>query len=193
MKQTRAIRPDAQAFDEVRISTVPRFKMSGLSGDEWRISALIQLYRKGKVVHEQVYRNVETAARFLDYVVAKAIDDGKAYYAGEGNTCDQEGCFNDATVIYKLKKRFCSSCGESREAGYKLIQESIEIRKFCAKHSKRGDCGLDDADRNYELLEGVVELPDEEAMSPSQRVNVAVNSIDGIPEALKNIRKELKL
>lgn len=40
------LRPDAQAFDEVRIVTVPRYKQSGLSGDEWRISAAIRLYRK---------------------------------------------------------------------------------------------------------------------------------------------------
>ena len=49
----RALKPDAQAFDEVRITTVPRYKMSGLSGDEWRISGKIQLLRKGKVVAEK--------------------------------------------------------------------------------------------------------------------------------------------
>jgi len=51
--QRRALRPDAQAFDEVRITTVPRYKMSGLSGDEWRISGKIQLLRKGRVVAEK--------------------------------------------------------------------------------------------------------------------------------------------
>ncbi len=44
----RALKPDAQAFDEVRIRTVPRWKESGLSGDEWRISATVEFWRKGK-------------------------------------------------------------------------------------------------------------------------------------------------
>ncbi len=28
------------------------------------------------------------------------------------------------------------------------------MRRFCARHSYRGDCGINDADANYELLEG---------------------------------------
>gem|GEM_PF-6705725 len=46
MKDRYALRPDAQAFDEIRIVTVPRYKTSGLSGDEWRISAMIQFFAK---------------------------------------------------------------------------------------------------------------------------------------------------
>ena len=42
----RDLKPDAQAFDAVRITTVPRYKTSGLSGDEWRISAHVELLRK---------------------------------------------------------------------------------------------------------------------------------------------------
>lgn len=38
-RKSCALRPDAQAFDEIRIVTVPRYKQSGLSGDEWRIHA----------------------------------------------------------------------------------------------------------------------------------------------------------
>jgi hypothetical protein len=48
MTNDRAQKPDAQAFDEVRIKTVPRYKTSGLSGDEWRISATIQLMLSGQ-------------------------------------------------------------------------------------------------------------------------------------------------
>lgn len=47
-KARRALRPDAQACDEIRIYTVPRYKTSGLSGDEWRISAVTEFYRKGR-------------------------------------------------------------------------------------------------------------------------------------------------
>jgi hypothetical protein len=57
--ERRALRPDAQAFDEVRIVTVPRYKISGLSGDEWRISSHIEFYRKGRKVHERGFGKAE--------------------------------------------------------------------------------------------------------------------------------------
>ena len=46
------IPPDRQAFDEIRIKTEPRYKQSGLSGDEWRISGKIEFMYKGEVVFE---------------------------------------------------------------------------------------------------------------------------------------------
>lgn len=49
----RAYRPDAQAFDEIRIFTVPSYKTSGLSGDEWRISATVEFYRNGILRHTE--------------------------------------------------------------------------------------------------------------------------------------------
>lgn len=45
-KVSKAYRPDAQAFDEVRITTVPRWKESELSGDEWRISAKMEFLNR---------------------------------------------------------------------------------------------------------------------------------------------------
>lgn len=141
----RALKPDAQGFDEVRIFTVPRYKTSGLSGDEWRISATIQVYRKGVLIHEKSCRNVETAATFLPALLLTLNDDGKAFYAGEGSTCDQEGCCDKAVITYRLKARYCRD-------GHKLEPFGIEVRKFCDRHKHRGDCGLEDADSNYEAL-----------------------------------------
>lgn len=138
-----AIRPDAQAFDEVRIITIPRYKQSGLSGDEWRISAEIRFYRKGIHIFSTHYRNIETACGFAYGDYLKGIDDGKAYFAGNGKTCDQEGCNNPATVRYRLRKFF------SRE-GYESIPPYNTYRYFCAEHKTRGDCGLEDSDVNYE-------------------------------------------
>lgn len=148
-KITKALRPDAQGFDEVRITTVPRYKTSGLSGDEWRISGRIQLCRKGRVVHEESYRDVETAAKYLPIVIAKAQDEGKAYYAGEENFCDQEGCSEQATRYLRLKKLMCASQGGCGQEKHKFGEQ---YRKFCEKHERRGDCGLDDADDNYEAI-----------------------------------------
>jgi len=140
----RSLRPDAQAFDEVRITTNPRWKESELSGDEWRISGHIQFLRKGKICHERSFRNVETACGFAYAEYMRGIDEGKAYFAGEGDICDQEGCAEPATIAYQKKFDY-NSDGDKKEIKY-----STEVRKFCKKHSCRGDCGLDDADDNYE-------------------------------------------
>jgi hypothetical protein len=140
----RALKPNAQAFDEVRIKTVPRWKTSGLSGDEWRISARIEFLRNGIVVHDRVVGNIEYACYLVGAEHITACDDGKGYFAGDGDFCDQEGCGGKATVTYKLKKTFCREGHEAPSDG--------AIRKFCNEHKKRGDCGLEDADRNYEKI-----------------------------------------
>jgi hypothetical protein len=145
---SRAMKPDAQGFDAVYIDTIPRYKQSGLSGDEWRISATIKVLRKGIVVAERSVRNVQAAAAFLPGWLLELNDDGKALYAGEANICDQEGCAEPATVTLKLKARYC------REGHRAEIEYGTQIRKFCAQHKRRGDCGLEDADSNYEEVPG---------------------------------------
>jgi len=144
----RDTKPDAQAFDEVRITTVPRYKQSDLSGDEWRISAKIELLRNGVVIAERSCRNVETACMFLPGFILEAQDNGKACFAGEDDFCDQEGCVEKATVTYRKKADYC-------HAGHKSAIDDgrITVRRFCDKHKTRGDCGLDDADANYERIE----------------------------------------
>ncbi len=148
-KISKAIRPDAQGFDEVRIITVPRYKTSGLSGDEWRISGHITLLRKGRIIHEETYRDIETAAKFLPFVIAQAQDAGKGYYGGEGEFCDQEGCLSHASRYFKLKRFMCAGpgcCGQEKKKFTEMY------RKFCEQHKRRGDCGLDDSDDNYEEI-----------------------------------------
>lgn len=143
MKARRARKPDAQAFDEVRFVTVPRYKTSGLSGDEWRISITIQFYRNGQLVHESGgYSKMETAMGFAYADYCRAVDEGYACFAGEGDFCDQEGCSEKATVKCTLKASYCRD-------GHKSELHNECYRLFCKKHSTRGDCGLDDADKNY--------------------------------------------
>lgn len=142
-KQRRALRPDAQAFDEIRLITVPRYKQSGMSGDEWRISVKVQFFRKGILRHEEnIASNMEIATSFLSYRYAMACDHAKGFFAGEGSFCDQEGCSKQATITYKVKHEFC------RE-GHKTTPTCELIRMFCDEHKTRGDCGLEDADGNY--------------------------------------------
>jgi hypothetical protein len=147
MKETlgRALRPDAQAFDEIRIKTMPRYKESEMSGSEWRISAVVEFLRHGEVKASKHYSTIETAAGFLYGDMIRAAEDGAAFYGGEGDFCDQEGCTNKYTVKLKKKYDWCRS-------GHKSEQPSTQYRKFCERHSSRGDCGLDDADQNYERI-----------------------------------------
>lgn len=147
-----AIRPDAQPFDEIRITTIPRFKTSGMSGDEWRISAKIQFFRKGRVVHEDIgLSTIKTAIDFLPSIWHRACDEGKGFFAGEEGSCDQEGCKKPPTVFYQMKNAYCQEGHRSE------VRSSLDghtpIRKFCDEHKVRGDCGLDDADSNYEKIE----------------------------------------
>jgi hypothetical protein len=185
---SRALKPDAQAFDEVRITTIPRYKMSGLSGDEWRISGKIQLLRKGRVVAEKGMRDVETCAQALPYFILDSMDNGLGYFAGEDDFCDQEGCSEIATVTYRVKEEFCR---DHPHEHHKALT-NIVVRKFCAKHSKRGDAGFDDSDSNYELLEGKPELPDEDDMKPSLWMDVHVNNIDDLPAAIRQVKKYME-
>ena len=145
-KHDCAPRPDAQAFDEVRIVTIPRFKQSGLSGDEWRIHAEAQFYRKGKLIFSEGCRNVQTACGLLFGWYVKACDDGKGWFAGDGLTCDQEGCHEPAAVRYARKFDYC------RERHKSPVNEISTYRHFCEKHRTRGDAAFDDSDDNYERV-----------------------------------------
>lgn len=141
----RALKPDAQAFDAVTIETVPRWKESEMSGDEWRISALVRFWRKGVVIYERGYRNIEMACFLVGAAHVDACDDGKGYFAGERDACDQEGCACTATVTYRLK-------AEYDRGGHKSEPLGPTYRLFCNRHKDRGDCGLEDADDNYEAV-----------------------------------------
>lgn len=195
-KWDRCIRPDAQAFDEIRITTVPRYKTSGLSGDEWRISARVQFMRKGEVLHEEHrFKDVETAVNFLPYFMVKSAEESpKTYYAGvyreDGVAfCDQEGCSEPATVVYRQKQDHCYKCGHGRDpVRGRLGKKSPgggRVRMFCARHSRRGDCGIDDADANYELVAGSIEEVPVADQAPAASITIPVDSVDQIPEAIR--------
>lgn len=145
---SRAMRPNHQAFDEVRITTHPRYKESEYSGDEWRISGVIRFYNKGHLLGQSSYRNAETALRWGDWSAVSLFESGQVDTNIEfiDDRCDQEGCSSRWTHLFDLKKRF-------RDDGSVKEMPWPEYRCFCDKHSRRGNCGLDDADNNYELRE----------------------------------------
>lgn len=148
-RPSRALKPDAQAFDEIRIITVPRYKDSELSGAEWRISAEMQFYRKGKLIFTDGCSNVENACYLLGAKHMIACDNAMGYFAGEGDICDQEGCSQKATVTYRVKKEFSR---DNPHEWNKEVTDELKIRKFCNRHKTRGDSSFDDSDVNYEEI-----------------------------------------
>lgn len=61
--------------------------------------------------------------------------------------CFQPGCAKKAVSTYRLKKEFC------RE-GHEEEPHKETLRRFCHRHLRRGDCGLEDSDINYEVVDG---------------------------------------
>lgn len=150
-ESTRARPPDCQRFDAVTIETVPRFK-TGPGGNEWRISAVLRFWRKGKVYAETRFDRVATAIEFAHAQYLDLVDDLTVNTCvAHEHQCDQEGCAEDATVTYALKTiRHCVPC--SRDEPVPVARPMH--RRFCVTHSIRGDHSLDDDDDNYVLIAG---------------------------------------
>lgn len=141
-KEWRDLKPDAQGFDKIIITTEPRFKDSYLSGCEWRISSVVKFYRKGKLIEEKGFRDTETAAIHLGATYRNLVDGGKGFFAGEGDICDQEGCEDIATNKLYKKFKYCKE-------GHKSDLHNPTYRMFCDRHKNRGDSSFDDSNENY--------------------------------------------
>jgi hypothetical protein len=138
-----------QMVDEVRITTVPRYKTSNASGDEWRFSASLELFYKGHLLYRAGFNNVMSAATSLPTVIQ--TDTNKWDHPDVSDLCQQEGCAEKATYTYRIKKVYCKEgCGKVVPP-CEFFPTSF-IRKFCNYHNNRGDCALEDADDNYELI-----------------------------------------
>ena len=152
------------AFDRIEFTTVPRYKTSGLSGDEWRISTVVKFSYKGDVLYERHYSGQDYAIQHLPWLLStlpeldETKDDGfteigrklakRGFYGADPKKCFQPGCAEAATTVYRLKKEWCRE-GHPHDITYHEIR-----RAFCDRHSTRGDCGLEDSDSNYELVSG---------------------------------------
>jgi len=149
----RAQRPEAELFDEVHIAIVPRFKTSHASGDAWRTSVRLQFKQKGTVLHETYHGSLKRALACAPYWL---VASNAGHYVTQDDSCDQESCAAPATVTYKLKMWYDRQ--GHMDDPYKFGTTPV-VRKFCAQHAVRGDCNLEDSDRNYELLETVTAPP----------------------------------
>lgn len=169
---------DDEFFDRVEFALVPRYKMSDLSGDEWRVSAVARYFCKDVVVIERGYTKMEHAIVHAPWVFRTAFEEPGTYDEDafsklqkelwDGTLCLQPGCSAKATKVYQLLAEY------SRE-GFKSPLEGDEryvvLRAFCDQHATRGDCGLEDADANYKAW-----------VDPESKVSEALKTVDPFGE-----------
>ena len=144
---------DFEAFDRIELVLTPRYKTSGTSGDEWRVSVEVTFSFKGEVVHACGYHNMQSALMHLPsaWLAAQCPIPDRVIEL-EQHKCDQPSCATDAVSIFRLKEKF-SAQGEKLDQSDGLSSWE-ERRQFCQKHLRRGDCGREDADDNYEIVSG---------------------------------------
>lgn len=142
--------PDDERYDHVEIVIQPRWKESELSGDEYRFSYIVKMWRKGQLIQANTFGRMEWAVAAVPYLVEVSGDPGpgstfdeKAWEKTQ-ELCDQPGCSNEPTVFYERLKPYTRN-------GHELVKNEYakEYRQFCDSHKHRGDCALDDADHNY--------------------------------------------
>lgn len=216
----------------LRIHVEPRYKTSGMSGNEWRITAILRLarpvgtgefsqsfadmraarayspfftltegrdlamvgpvtlnaLRKGHVLSSSQQRRFDEAAVGLNWIL-NAHEFTSGYVLSdeiERQHCQQVGCSAPPARIYRLKKH-----QETLLSDRMFDFEDFQARHiwFCGRHARRGDCGIQDADKNYEAADGkgppgkeVVSVSDER---PSA-VGGTVEGIEGIAEVVRS-------
>lgn len=180
------LHPDDEGIDHIELDVVPRFKTSGLSGNEWRVSARARFYRKGELVGERSMTSLEALVTALPWLWMTKPEwcEGPLFDAGRNGRCQQAGCPNPAVVTYELKEEY-SARGEGPLPPSPLGRPR---RAFCQPHAPRGDADLEDCDANYVLIAGpqplLADVPPE-AVSPSARVDVKVDKIEDAPDAIR--------
>ena len=139
-------------YDEVRLTTVPRYKTSELSGDEWRHSARVELMYKENVLYARSFTDMKYATAWLAWGV---LDDDvshealKVYHALPKDYCDQPGCASKYDVKYQVKV-----CYHPDGSTMARQPSKPKTQQFCKRHAERGNCSREDNDDNYLLIEG---------------------------------------
>lgn len=151
MTERRAPRPDGETYDEIRIKTIPYFRVGSLDQSEWRTHKQFQLVKKGKVLDinmdpDNNWLMVEVVERMLQPYRKKTDD---AALITETDQCDQQGCHAPSTVTYKMKALYHGGCAPIDPY---ITDSRPLVRKFCNEHKKRGDGYYEDSDDNYEVV-----------------------------------------
>ncbi len=166
-------------YDEIRINAKPRYKTSNGSGDEWRTGFTYTFMNKGEIILTFDVNEIDSLCfgnkSFYEEVVfikdmfRKLYDENKLreLMIKTGNLCDQIGCLQPSTVTYKLKYLYFL---DGEKVDPYINDKCPLIRKFCDRHSTRGDCDYEDSDSNYEIIHGNRIPPLKEDMSESGKI-----------------------
>lgn len=143
---------DFEPFDEISLRVVPRYKTSGLSGDEWRTGVAIEYKFKGEVVAENWFTSMQTAILFLgaDWVKKQEPIPDRVIEMEQQGYCSQPSCRSADTQKFRVKK-LTSDRGEYLDLNHKA--PFVYYRQFCNRHRRRGDCSREDCDSNYEKMQ----------------------------------------
>lgn len=141
--------PDFEVFDKITFEVTPRWKTSGLSGDEWRQHVEVTFWFKGVAVHNAGFRDMQCALLLAgaEWIRSQEPIPDKVIEI-EHSTCDQPSCPSVATVRLMVKVRY-SERGDKLDAA---DQYGEVYRQFCERHRRRGDCSREDNDSNYEPI-----------------------------------------
>lgn len=144
---------DWECFDHISLDIVPRYKTSGLSGDEWRFAVHASFWFKGEKLFTRTFRDMQTAVQCLGGVLAETtspIPKRVIELEHEGR-CDQPGCAEPSVSKYRFKRIFGR---QGEDLADSEMAHASYFAQFCARHLRRGDCGREDADENYEVISG---------------------------------------
>jgi len=166
-------RGDFDYVEEVRIVTHPRFKMSGLSGNEWRTSVAVQLLHKGEVFYERRFSRMKYAMAFLPWLEATLAEEPREYFRKpqfedwDKGICQQPGCSEPATSRLMIGARSCDQCGTRNLPRYE--GQPPRYVEFCQRHVDRGDSDLTDNNENLTPIGGLGALMNERRKSDESR------------------------
>jgi hypothetical protein len=214
---------DDDYWDELQILTPrialnvhvrPRYKTSGLSGDEWRIAAVLVAHdpKSNIFIYERVFHRIRDVLTYGPHFIYAHLHNylhepdaeftfkrkthtlwsgnfntfgeaaiGMAWHvvaANEGSDsykhltdqqevehCQQVGCSARPVNFYQLKMLQEGNGSHMTKPEYDFVGQFVW---YCGRHTERGDCGLEDCDKNMILVagDGTVNR-DEDDESPS--------------------------
>lgn len=121
------------------------------SHPDWHSAEIthVDFLRKGSIVYRSTYEGEPRPLLVIAGHMPWALIQARENCSPDQNEalCQQPGCVAEACSVYRLKKEYCRQGHPSDPFWPTLL-------RFCVKHLRRGDCGLEDADANYEVLHG---------------------------------------
>jgi hypothetical protein len=164
----RILHEDDHLIDKITVDHIERWKESEMSGDEWRFSWLTTFWRRGVKIHEvngyhwwtaNAEKQAEALAAAKALAAAMFITSELADPYAAIQPCAQPGCVHGAAVSFRFKRIWWNhnESTEHRQGQEVTDYDGRAFTSFCARHRLRGDCGLNDADVNYEVIAELAE------------------------------------